>query len=216
MRNKVRQRTRRFSIGLVVLAIGMTALVLGQTLVGCSDRQELKPMTASDGMNANIGDTNLQVATFGAGCFWGVEATFRQTEGVRQTAVGYAGGSVENPTYEQVCSDRTGHAEVVQVKFDPAVVSYDQLLDVFFKGHDPTQLNRQGPDVGNQYRSIVFYHSDQQKAAAEAAIQHHQPRFGRDIVTAVEPAPTFWRAEEYHQQYLEKRGLSSCHSGISD
>jgi peptide-methionine (S)-S-oxide reductase len=152
-------------------------------------------------------------ATFGAGCFWGVEAAFRRVPGVMDAAVGYAGGTLANPTYEDVCTDRTGHAEVVEVEYDPAQVSYEQLLDVFFTSHDPTQLNRQGPDVGTQYRSVVFYHTPEQRTAAEAAKERLQAsgKFRRPVVTAVEPAGPFWRAEEHHQRYLEKRGLGSCH-----
>lgn len=155
----------------------------------------------------------VQVATFGAGCFWGVEARFRQTEGVVDTAVGYCGGRIESPTYRQVCTGRTGHAEVVRVAYDPEQVSYDKLLDLFFELHDPTQVNRQGPDVGTQYRSVVFFHNPAQKAAAEAKIDELQGerRFYRDIATQVVPAQPFWRAEEYHQQYFEKRGLETCH-----
>ena len=155
----------------------------------------------------------MEKATFGAGCFWGVEAAFRQIPGGKGTAVGYAGGNLENPTYEAVCTDRTGHAEVVQVEFDPAQVNYDQLLDVFWNSHDPTTLNRQGPDVGTQYRSAIFTHSPEQEAAARASIERLTAagKFRRPIVTQIEPAPTFYRAEDYHQQYLEKRGLSSCH-----
>jgi peptide-methionine (S)-S-oxide reductase len=151
-------------------------------------------------------------ATFGAGCFWGVEATFRAVAGVKDAAVGYAGGKTENPTYEDVCSHTTGHAEVVQVEFDPAVVSYDHLLDVFWSNHNPTTLNRQGPDVGDQYRSVIFYHSPEQKAAAEASKKRLEEsgRFKNPIVTHIQPAPTFYRAEDYHQRYLEKRGLSHC------
>jgi peptide-methionine (S)-S-oxide reductase len=151
-------------------------------------------------------------ATFGAGCFWGVEVTFRNTEGVLDAVVGYMGGEVDNPTYEQVCSDRTGHAEVVHVTFDPEKVSYEELLDVFWGSHDPTQLNRQGPDVGRQYRSAIFFHNDEQRRIAEASLKRldASDRFARPIVTSLEPASTFWRAEEYHQRYLEKRGLASC------
>jgi peptide-methionine (S)-S-oxide reductase len=152
-------------------------------------------------------------ATFGAGCFWGVEEAFRKLKGVTGTAVGYAGGKKENPSYEDVCSDETGHAEVVEVQFDPGQISYDELLNVFWSNHNPTTLNRQGPDVGTQYRSVVFYHSPAQKAAAEAAKEKIEKsgRFGnRPVVTQIEPAPTFWRAEEYHQRYLEKRGQSHC------
>lgn len=155
----------------------------------------------------------METATFGAGCFWGVEETFRQIPGVTATAVGYMGGSVAQPTYEQVCTDRTGHAEVVQVQFDPAVVRYETLLQVFFDNHNPTTLNRQGPDIGTQYRSAVFYHSPAQQAQAEAAKAALQAsgRFARPIVTEITPAGTFWQAEEYHQQYLAKRGQSHCH-----
>lgn len=151
-------------------------------------------------------------ATFGAGCFWGVEATFRQIPGVTNAAVGYAGGTKENPTYEDVCTDRTGHAEVVEVDFDPAQVSYEKLLDVFWANHNPTTPNRQGPDVGSQYRSVIFYHSPQQKAAAEASKEKlgQSGKFNSPIVTLIEPASKFWRAEEYHQRYLEKRGQTHC------
>ena len=151
-------------------------------------------------------------ATFGAGCFWGVEETFRTLKGVVSTAVGYAGGTKTNPTYEDVCTDRSGHAEVVQVEFNPAEISYEQLLDVFWSNHNPTTLNRQGPDVGTQYRSVIFYHSPEQKEAAEKSKQQLQNsgRYSRPIVTAIEPAPEFWHAEEYHQQYLKKRGQTHC------
>jgi len=151
-------------------------------------------------------------ATFGAGCFWGVEATFRAVPGVADAAVGYAGGKTDNPTYEDVCSHETGHAEVVQVEFDPTVVSYDHLLDVFWSNHNPTTLNRQGPDVGDQYRSVIFYHSPEQQAAAEAskARLDKSGRHKKPVVTFIEPAPTFYRGEDYHQRYLEKRGLSHC------
>jgi peptide-methionine (S)-S-oxide reductase len=149
-------------------------------------------------------------ATFGAGCFWGVEVEFRNVPGVVDAAVGYEGGTVPNPTYEQVCRKDTGHAEVVEVEFDRAEVSYDELLDTFFELHDPTQLNRQGPDVGDQYRSVVFTHSAEQEQAARAARERAQERLDRPVVTAIEPASDFWRAEEYHQQYLVKRGAASC------
>lgn len=154
-----------------------------------------------------------ELATFGAGCFWGVEIAFRQIPGVLDALAGYSGGTMPNPTYEDVCSDRTGHAEVVQVTFDPSRVSYDRLLDVFFTSHDPTQLNRQGPDVGRQYRSAIFYHSEAQREAAEAAKRKWEAsgRWKRPVVTEVAPAGPFWKAEEYHQRYLEKRGLASCH-----
>jgi len=152
-------------------------------------------------------------ATFGGGCFWGVEVAFRQIPGVTATQVGYMGGSLKNPTYKDVCTDRTGHAEVVEVTYDPAKVSYEDVLKVFWTCHDPTQMNRQGPDVGTQYRSAIFYHTAEQQAAAQASKQELERAgaFKRPIVTAIVPATEFWRAEEYHQQYLEKRGLASCH-----
>jgi len=156
---------------------------------------------------------SLQKATFGAGCFWGVEAEFRQLpKGVVSTAVGYEGGTMKNPTYRDVCTDRTGHAEVVEVEYDPEKVSYEDLLKVFWANHDPTTLNRQGPDVGTQYRSVIFYHTPEQQAAALASKEKLEKsgRYRRPIVTEVVPATSFYRAEEYHQQYLEKRGLSSC------
>ncbi len=151
-------------------------------------------------------------ATFGAGCFWGVEETFRNLKGVLSTAVGYVGGTKENPTYENVCTDKTGHAEAVEVEFDPAQIGYDQLLDVFWSNHNPTTLNRQGPDIGTQYRSVIFYHSPEQQAAAKASKEkvENSRRFNRSVVTQIEPAPKFWRAEEYHQRYLQKRSRSRC------
>ncbi len=154
----------------------------------------------------------MEKAMFGAGCFWGVEATFRQVKGVTSTAVGYSGGRLDNPSYEDVCTDKTGHAEVVQVEYDPAQVSYEQLLDVFWNNHDPTTPNRQGPDFGTQYRSVIFYQTPEQKAAAFASKEklEESGKYRRPIVTQIVPASTFWRAEEYHQRYLEKRGLSSC------
>ena len=155
----------------------------------------------------------MEKATFGAGCFWGVESTFRQIPGVVDTAVGYLGGKLANPTYEDVCTDQTGHAEVVQVTFDPAKVAYEQLLNVFWETHDPTTLNRQGPDIGTQYRSAIFFHSPQQEATARKSKAEVEAsgKFRRPIVTEISPASTFYRAEEYHQRYLEKRGLSHCH-----
>lgn len=152
-------------------------------------------------------------ATFAAGCFWGVEATFRQIPGVTATRVGYTGGDMNNPTYKDVCSDRTGHAEAVEVDYDPSKVSYEDLLNVFWENHDPTQLNRQGPDFGTQYRSAIFYHSPEQEQAAKASKEKlaKSERFNRPIVTQVVPAVMFYQAEDYHQQYLEKRGLATCH-----
>lgn len=154
-----------------------------------------------------------ELATFGAGCFWGVEVAFRQVEGVEDAAVGYMGGHLDNPTYRDVCSDATGHAEVVQVEFDPARVSYEELLEVFWSNHDPTTVDRQGPDVGRQYRSVIFIHGAAQEEAAEKSRDRLEAegRFQDPIVTSIEPAQTFWRAEDYHQRYLEKRGLASCH-----
>ena len=149
-------------------------------------------------------------ATFGAGCFWGVEVAFRNVPGVKDAAVGYMGGSVPNPTYEQVCTDRTGHAEVVQVEFDPAEVSYESMRDTFWAEHEPTQLNRQGPDVGRQYRSAVFFHSPEQQEQALESKARVQARYDRPVSTEIEPASEFWRAEDYHQQYLVKRGRASC------
>ena len=154
-------------------------------------------------------------ATFGAGCFWGVEHAFRPLKGVKTTAVGYAGGHARNPTYEEVCTDTTGHAEVVQLEYDPAEISYQQLLDLFWNLHDPTQLNRQGPDVGKQYRSVIFFHTPEQEKAARALKEKlaADGRYSRPIITQIEPAPEFWMAEDYHQQYFEKRGLAPhCHT----
>lgn len=152
----------------------------------------------------------MEKATFGAGCFWGVEATFRELPGVTGTAVGYSGGTLANPTYEDVCSGGTGHAEVVQVEFDAARVSYDQLLEQFWDSHDPTTRNRQGWDVGSQYRSAIFFHGPEQEAAAIASRDRRQQRTRREIVTEITPASEFYRAEDYHQCYLEKRGQASA------
>jgi peptide-methionine (S)-S-oxide reductase len=158
---------------------------------------------------------STEKATFGAGCFWGVEAEFRQIPGVAATAVGFEGGTLQNPSYRAVCSHTTGHAEVVEVEYDPARVSYDDLLAVFWQAHDPTQLNRQGPDIGDQYRSVIFYATPEQQAAALASKERleRSGTYRQPIVTQIVPATTFYRAEEYHQQYLEKRGLSSCRIG---
>jgi peptide-methionine (S)-S-oxide reductase len=152
-------------------------------------------------------------ATFAAGCFWGVEATFRQLPGVISTRVGYIGGQTANPTYKDVCTDRTGHAEAVEIEYDPAKLSYDKLLDVFWENHDPTQLNRQGPDWGTQYRSAIFFQTPEQEAAAKSSKERLEKsrRFSKPIVTQIVPAGEFFEAEDYHQQYLEKKGLASCH-----
>ncbi len=154
-----------------------------------------------------------QTATFAAGCFWGVEDAFRQVPGVLDVVSGYIGGHVENPTYRQVCSHKTGHAEAVEVTFDPDRVSYESLLSLFWQLHDPTQLNRQGPDVGDQYRSAIFTHGDEQERAAVASRGREQPKHARPIVTQILPAPRFWPAEDYHQRYFEKNGGGACHIG---
>ena len=156
----------------------------------------------------------IEKATFGAGCFWGVEVKFAALPGVTATAVGYEGGALQQPTYKDVCTDETGHAEVVELEFDSEKISYELLLDTFFALHDPTTLNRQGPDWGTQYRSAIFFHSPEQERQAHAKIEQltAEGRYSpKRIVTQVEPSQTFWRAEEYHQRYLEKRGLASCH-----
>jgi peptide-methionine (S)-S-oxide reductase len=155
----------------------------------------------------------MEKATFGAGCFWGVEATFRSIPGMVSTLVGYCGGKTDNPTYQDVCTDTTGHAEVVEITFDPAQLPYEQLLETFWKLHDPTTPNRQGPDVGSQYRSVIFFHSPAQEAAARAAKERldKSGKFRNPVVTQIVPAVPFYKAEDYHQRYLEKRGLASCH-----
>jgi peptide-methionine (S)-S-oxide reductase len=160
-----------------------------------------------------MGVIHMAKATFAAGCFWGVEATFRQLPGVISTRVGYTGGNSANPTYKEVCTDRTGHAEAVEIEYDPAKLSYDKLLEVFWENHDPTQLNRQGPDWGTQYRSAIFFHTPEQEVAAKASKEQLEKyrRFSKPIVTQIVPAVSFFEAEDYHQQYLEKKGLASCH-----
>jgi peptide-methionine (S)-S-oxide reductase len=152
----------------------------------------------------------LEKATFAGGCFWSVEGDFRMIEGVTRTTVGYTGGTTKNPTYEEVCTDTTGHAEALQIEFDPNAVSYKDLLDVFWRVHDPTTMNRQGPDVGTQYRSAIFVHSSEQEATATASLLEAQKRYDRPIVTEVTPASEFYPAEDYHQRYYEKRGMASC------
>lgn len=153
----------------------------------------------------------MEKATFAAGCFWGVESTFRQVPGVLTTRVGYIGGHTDNPSYKDVCSHRTGHAEAVEVTFDPEKVSYPTLLKVFWEAHDPTQVNRQGPDVGDNYRSAIFYHDELQHAAALESREAEAPKHRKDIATEITAAPEFWAAEEYHQQYNEKNGVFGCH-----
>jgi len=161
----------------------------------------------------NTMKNKTEKATFGAGCFWHVESAFRKVKGVLNTAAGYMGGTLKNPTYEEVCTDKTGHAEVVQVEFDPKQVSYEQLLDVFWKIHDPTSLNRQGPDTGTQYRSAIFYHNEEQKTAAIKSKEKLEKsgKYKKPIVTEILPSKEFYKAEEYHQKYLEKRGLKVCY-----
>ena len=159
---------------------------------------------------------DYETATFAAGCFWGVEAAFRKVDGVESTVVGYTGGHMKNPTYKQVCSDTTGHAEAIQLTYDPKKITYQKLLDTFWSIHDPTTPNRQGPDIGSQYRSVVFYHDHNQKQTAENSMDalDKSDKFNRPIVTSIEPAQPFYRAEEYHQRYHEKHGLTSCQSNI--
>ena len=161
-----------------------------------------------------MAETQTEKATFGAGCFWQVEENFRALDGVVDTAVGYEGGEVENPTYEQVCAGDTGHIEVAQVEFDPKKVSYEDLVRRYFQIHDPTQLNRQGPDVGWQYRSVIFTHSDEQAQTAREVLEAEQSRYSKPIVTVIEPAKPFWRAEDYHQCYLQKRRTPAGMLGV--
>ena len=204
-------------------AWGVSILIAAAGGCGCDRQQEATAMSDAPAKNAGPNQPAApagakpavtETATFGAGCFWGVEATFRKIPGVVDAAVGYSGGTKDNPTYKDVCTDRTGHAEVIQVTYDPAKVGYDKLLEVFWACHNPTTLNRQGPDVGTQYRSAIFYHTPEQKVAAEAskAKLSESGRFGDPVVTEIAPAAPFWRAEEYHQRYLEKRGIDACHN----
>ena len=200
-------------------ASGNSAATGGTTSTGETSAVTATAATATDTKTENdpvTESTRTETATFGAGCFWGVESAFRKVPGVVATAVGYAGGTTERPTYEEVCRDETGHAEVVQVKYDPAKVDYPKLLEVFFENHDPTTLNRQGPDVGGQYRSVIFFHTPEQEklARAEKDRRDASGEYVGPIVTYIQPAPTFWAAEDYHQQYFEKKGYNwSCHTG---
>lgn len=194
----------------------MAALSAITVIFGCQRKQETTKMAEPMDSNNNkmVEDAQqYETATFAAGCFWGVEETFRQTKGVVSTMVGYTGGTKPNPTYRQVCSGNTGHAEAVQVTYNPKRISYEQLLDIFWNNHNPTQYNRQGPDFGEQYRSAIFFHSPEQEQAAKESKEKLEKsgRFNRPIVTQIVPAETFWPAEEYHQRYLEKQGLSVCH-----
>jgi peptide-methionine (S)-S-oxide reductase len=187
------------------------------SLSGCKELEKMTTArTASAENSGQAAGGESKSAYFAAGCFWGVEAAFRQVEGVTRTAVGYMGGHTADPTYKEVCTDRTGHAEAVKVDYDPKVVSYGQLLDVFWSAHDPTTVNRQGPDVGTQYRSAIFFDSEEEYQAATASRKKlaDSGRFRRPIVTEIRRAKQFYLAEEYHQQYLEKRGLSSCHINL--
>ncbi len=193
--------TAHHTIRVAPAALAVLLLAAG---AGCSRRTEAGDMSTTQGSQ------RYEKATFAAGCFWGVEAAFRKVEGVKSTTVGYTGGHFANPSYEDVCSDRTGHAEAVQVLYDPSVVSYEDLLAVFWGCHDPTTPNRQGPDVGSQYRSAIFFHDAAQGAAAKASRDKRQQQLSRKIVTEIVPASEFYRAEDYHQQYLEKRGRASC------
>jgi peptide-methionine (S)-S-oxide reductase len=197
------------------------AISLGILLVnGCDTEGEANNMSGSDTESETSApaeraedSSGYEKATFAAGCFWGVEAAFAKVPGIVSTQVGYTGGHTENPTYKQVCTDKTGHAEALEVTYDPAKISYEQLLAIFWSIHDPTTLNRQGPDVGTQYRSAIFYHNKEQQAAAEASKRklEQSGRFDRPIVTEITPASKFYRAEEYHQRYFQKHGLPSCH-----
>ncbi len=198
----------------IMLVCVSACFLAGMISCGKSSRENLATALPSNPIR-NPKGILMEKATFAAGCFWGVEETFRTVEGVLKTTVGYSGGTLENPTYEEVCTDRTGHAEVVLVEYDPAQVSYEQLLDVFWSAHDPTTLNRQGPDSGKQYRSAIFYHTPAQKVTAEASKERlsKSGRFKRPIVTEITAAAPFYPAEEYHQQYLLKRGKRVATSG---
>jgi peptide-methionine (S)-S-oxide reductase len=189
----------------IILIIGLVLLISCKSTTDPTKLSEVSVLS-------NKGGEGMEKATFAAGCFWGVEASFRKVNGVVDATVGYTGGHTENPTYKQVCTDRTGHAEAVMVEYDPSIVTYDQLLDVFWNIHDPTTPNRQGPDVGSQYRSAIFYHDEDQEAKAVESKEKLQKsgKFRRDIVTEITPASTFYRAEEYHQRYYEKHGLAGC------
>lgn len=201
--------------------LGIIAVVLGlMAAAGWLSAGDLTSQTDQRVQDNNEGsmtdnqtdDVKLEKATFGGGCFWGVEEFFRQIEGVSSTAAGYMGGGVAEPTYQEVCSDATGHAEVVQLEFDPDVISYEKLLGFFWRIHDPTTLNRQGPDVGSQYRSAIFFHSSAQEETARRSLREEDSSLNHlgPIVTKIEPAEEFYEAEEYHQRYLQKRGLPGC------
>ncbi len=205
----------RHTFSLTVLLLVVTLMSFAATLATAEYRMEngksKKEVQAMDTTPRKVVE-NGETATFAAGCFWGVEFKFSQVPGVLSTRVGYTGGTTKNPTYEEVCTDETGHAEAVEVTYDPAKVSYEKLLDVFFGLHDPTQVNRQGPDVGTQYRSAIFYHDEAQKKTAEATIAalNAAGKYRRPIATQVVPAGPFYPAEEYHQKYYQKRGKQGC------
>jgi peptide-methionine (S)-S-oxide reductase len=203
--------TTRRDVKVMAVGAGLLALIAVVISVSAGPRGRGGETPTDRGTGKD--ESRMEKAVFGAGCFWGVEETFRKVKGVTATRVGYMGGSVENPTYRQVCSDTTGHTEVCEVTFDPGVISYGKLLEVFWKVHDPTQVNRQGPDVGKQYRSVIFYSSEEQKAAAEKSRKElaASDRYEKPVATAIEPAKTFWPAEDYHQRYFEKRGGGGCH-----
>lgn len=197
-------------IGIALLAVALGSAVVVQA---ASQGQDKETKARTGAQQSDGGEPTMEKAMFGAGCFWGVETAFRKVDGVVDTAVGYSGGHTGNPTYKQVCSDKTGHTEVVQVTYDPEKVSYEDLLKVFWDIHDPTQHNRQGPDVGSQYRSVVFFYTPEQEQAAKESKKalEASDKYKRPIATSIEPAKTFWRAEEYHQRYHEKHGLAGCH-----
>ena len=199
--------------GAIAALLGGTGcLILAAIAAGLLSGCEVQSVGAISPDKDTRGDKTMAKATFAAGCFWGVEAAFRRVDGVTDTMVGYTGGHTEDPTYEEVCTGTTGHAEAVRVEYDPSAVSYEDLLNVFWDCHNPTTRNRQGPDVGTQYRSAIFYHTSEQKAAAEKSKEDlgKSGTYDRPIVTEIVPATEFYKAEEYHQQYLEKRGRSQC------
>lgn len=214
----------RAALVLIIGTLGLVGIVL-MAAGGAPNAQdgekgtppETKPSAQS---SEEESDVETKIATFGAGCFWGVELKFDKTEGVIEATSGYMGGRTEKPTYKEVCTDLTGHAEVVQVTYDPEKITYEQLLNIFWRLHDPTQINRQGPDIGSQYRTVIFYHDEAQKAAAEKskadmqASEAFKKHFGdKKIATAIVPAAAFWKAEDYHQDYFAKKGMESCHVG---
>jgi peptide-methionine (S)-S-oxide reductase len=207
-------RVHVYLTAVLLLAAGL--VMLGTQSGTTSDTEDAETVNSLAGNEKEAGDImenkDWEKATFAAGCFWGVEASFRQIEGVKATSVGYTGGHTDNPTYREVCGHGTGHAEAVEVIYDPAKVAYEDLLKVFWENHDPTQLNRQGPDIGDQYRSAIFFHTPEQEAAARKSKEQLEASgvYKRPIVTEITAARTYYQAEDYHQQYLEKRGLSTC------